>query len=509
MAGKRICYSISVFGQENLMEQVTENFDNAREFSLTKSAGIVGISKFVNLLGLLCVSIVLTRVLSRTNYGNYEQVWLIYNSFLPLVAYGLSSGVYFFSAREDKRRIYSSAILLVSIIGFLMGIFLILFAPAIAFLFGSSSLSGYIRIFAIYAVVSSPSLLFESVFVSEKRVGMLLSGNIIVSILFAATTSISAIVFHSLAFVFWSLVVVGAVKSIFLLYFLYKERKFNLQKTLDAMKAQLAYAAPIFISSVIATISKQIDRYLVTLFFSADQFAIYAIGSKEIPFITVITGSASAVLFPAFSEFSSKEMHEKFVATWRNSISKTGLFLLPMMVFLFFTAKDLMFFFFGEKYVVSSTIFRIFLLLLPLRLAFYSTALLMLGKQKLYMYTTIFELVLSALASYFLMSKYGLEGAAVGKVAITYIEVAFLITVLVTVLRTNLKELFPWLKLLKIFFVSVISILPAMFARNLFGDIYVRFLLETTLFVAVFCVIAISIKLVRVVSLKEFRFVVN
>ncbi|MGO9481877.1 MAG: oligosaccharide flippase family protein [Candidatus Kryptoniota bacterium] len=483
--------------------------EQGEEFSLTQNAGVVGLSKFVSVLGLLAASVVLTRVLSRTDYGNYEQVWLVYNSFLPLVAYGLSSSIYYFSAREDRKKVYSSAALWVTVIGILTGIFLFVFAQTIAALFNSNVLTGYIRIFAVYAAVSSPSLMFESVFVTEKRVGLLLAGNILVSVLLAGMVFISAIIFHSLSIVFWSVAIVGAVKSAFLLVYLFKEEKLTSRKLSPAVKSQLLYAAPIFASSVIGTFSRQVDRYLVTLFFSPDQFAIYAVGAREIPMIAVLTGSASAVLLPMFSELGSKEMHGKFVSTWRNSISKTGLFLLPMMVFLFFAAKDFMVFFFGEKYVASSGVFRIFLLLLPLRLAYYSPALFMLGKQKLYMYSSAVELFLSAGVSYFLMRTYGLEGAAVGKVVVTYFEAAFLIAVLVVLLRTNFKDFFPWINILKILAVSAISMIPVFFAWQYVENIYARFVAEAGIFFIVFAAISVLTRLVRIIDLKKLRFVVT
>ena len=297
----------------------------------------------------------------------------------------------------------------------------------IAHLFNAEQLTDYIRIFAVYAVISSSSLMFEAVFVTERKVGFLLVGNTIISVLFAVMVSLSAFVFHSLSVVFFSMAIIGGVKSLYLFSFLIKSGNLTIHKLSPVMKSQLFYALPVFVSTMMGTISKQIDKYLVTLFFSPDQFAVYAIGAKEIPLIAVITGSASAVLFPVFNDFGSLEMREKFVEVWRNSISKTGLFLLPMMVFLLFTAKDFMCFFFGEKYVASSAVFRIFLLLIPLRLAFYSQALLSLGKQKSLHVTSIGEMVFSGIASYFLLTKYGLEGAAVGKVVVTYLEVMVLV----------------------------------------------------------------------------------
>ncbi len=483
--------------------------EHSEEFSLTQNAGLVGISKLVNILGLLAASMILTRVLSRAEYGNYEQVWLVYNSFLPLVGYGLSSAIYFFSAREDRRSVYSAAAVGATVIGILTGIVLAILAPVIAHWFNSDALTDYIRIFAAYAVLSSPSLMFESVFVTEKKVGLLLLGNVLLASLFAGAVLVSALMFHSLTVVFISIAVVGAAKSLFLFSFLIRKKHLTGKNLSPVLKAQLVYALPILISSITGMISRQVDRYLVTLFFSPGQFAVYAIGSKEIPMIAVITGSASAVLFPVFSEFGSLEMRGKFVEVWRNSISKTGLFLLPMMGFLLFAAKDFMGFFFGEKYVVSAGIFRIFLLLLPMRLAFYSQALFALGKQKLYMYTSIIEMIFGGAASYFMMRNYGLEGAAIGKVVVNYLQAIFLVAALVVLLKTDLKELFPWTKIFKILFISVFGLVPLFFLREYIANVYFRFAAEAGLFAVVFTVTAILTKSVRVINLKKLQFVVN
>ncbi|MCL5268150.1 MAG: oligosaccharide flippase family protein [Bacteroidetes bacterium] len=481
----------------------------AEESSLTRSAGFVGISKFVNILGLLSASMVLTRIMSRSEYGNYEQVWLVYNSFLPLMGYGLSSAIYFFSAKEDRRTVYTAAIVWATIVGVATGIVLAVLAPVIAGWFKAEGLSVYIRIFAVYAIASSPSLMFESIFVTEKRVVLLLVANVLLAILFGAAVILSAVIFHNLTIVFVAITAVGVIKSLFLFSFLIRKKRLASGRLSPVMKAQLLYALPIVVSSLTGTLSKQIDRFLVTLFFSPGQFAIYSIGSKEIPMITVITGSAAAVLFPVFSEFGSSEMRDKFVAVWKNSISKTGFFLLPMMVFLLFAARDFMGFFFGEKYVVSAGIFRIFLLLLPLRLAFYSQALFSLGRQKLYMYTSILEMLLSGLASYFLLRAYGMEGAAIGKVVVSYIEVVALAVVLMMILKTNIREFFPWVKIFKIILISICGILPLFFVRGLVENVYLRFVLEGMLFASVFGAVAVLTKSVRIVSLRKLQFVVN
>ena len=483
--------------------------EKAGQFSLTQNAGLVGISKLVNILALLAGSMVLTRIFTRAEYGNYEQVWLIYNSLFPLAGYGLSSALYFFSAREEKCGVYSAAIAVSSVIGLFAGIVLAVFAPLFAGWFDAPSLTVYIRILAVYTLLASPSLMFESVFVTERRAGLLLAGNVLVGLLFAGSIFISALVFHSMLFVFVCIAVVGAAKSAFLIVYMLKSGKFSRKKLLPLMKMQFLYALPVFVSSIAGTISKQVDRYLVSLLMTPEKFAIYAIGSKELPLIAVITGSASAILFPVFSELGSTGGREKFIEIWRNSISKTGFFLLPLMVFLLYSANDFMWFFFGQKYIVSAEVFRIFLLLLPLRLAFYSQALFALGKQKLYMYTSIAEMFLSGIASYFLLRTYGLEGAAFGKTLVTYIEVFVLVGVLTFALKASIVDMFPWRKILKLLIVSAFALIPVVLVRSYFGNVYYRFVIECAIFASVFGGLALLTGSVRIISLKKMQFIVN
>ncbi len=483
--------------------------EKAGQFSLTQNAGLVGISKLVNILALLAASMVLTRIFTRAEYGSYEQVWLIYNSLLPLAGYGLSSALYFFSAREEKRAVYSAAITASSVIGLLAGIILAAFAPLFARLFDAPSLTVYIRVLAVYTLMASPSLMFESIFVTERRVGLLLVGNIIIAVLFAGSIFISALVFHSMLFVFVCIAAVGSAKSVFLIVYMLKAGKFTRRRLSPLVKSQFLYALPILVSSIAGTISKQVDRYLVSLLMTPEKFAIYAIGSKELPLIAVVTGSASAILFPVFSELGSKGGRDKFIEIWRNSISKTGFFLLPLMVFLLYSANDFMGFFFGQKYVVSAAVFRIFLLLLPLRLAFYSQALFSLGKQKLYMYTSIAEMFLSGIASYLLLRTYGLEGAAIGKTLVTYIEVLVLVGVLTFALKATIVEMFPWKKILKLLVVSVVALVPLLPVRSYFGNVYYRFVIECVMFASVFGGLALLTGSVRIISLKKMQFVVN
>ncbi|MGC8594182.1 MAG: lipopolysaccharide biosynthesis protein [Candidatus Kryptoniota bacterium] len=483
--------------------------EKASVTSLTEQAGLVSIAKLVSVFGMALTSIVLTRALSQSEYGNYEQVWLVYNSLVPLFVYGLGSALYYYSSRVDLKIVISASIVLSCLIGFVTGAVMLVFALPIAFFFNAPQIAIYLRVFSFYALLSSPSLLLESVLITEKKVRLLLFINGVIAIAIVTAVTVGAVVVKSMNSIFVFITIVGFIKSLFLIFFLGNRQMLILSGIGTNLKSQAVYALPVVISSIVGMISRQVDKYLVTASFSSSIYAVYAIGAKEIPLIAIVTGSASTVLFPKLSELSLKNQKDNFVGFWKNSISKTGLFLLPISFFLFAFASDFMGFFFGQKYLSSAGVFRIFLLMMPVRLAFYSQALFSLGKQKLYMYTSIADMFLSGLASYILMRLIGIEGAALGKVVVTYIEILFLAWILISSLGTTVRDFFPWNTLLRVSVISVACLIPAYVVNYAIQNVYFRFPLTGVIFVSLFVVISRQTKLVQIKDLRHLKFVVN
>ena len=477
--------------------------------SLTEQAGMVSIAKLVSVLGTVAASIILTRALSQSEYGNYEQVWLVYNSLVPLFVYGLGSALYFYSARVDLKVVYSASVVLSCLVGLVTGVAMLVFAVPIGVFFNAPQITIYLRIFSFYAILSSPSLLMESVLITEKKVKLLLLVNVVVAFLIVISVSAGAVLLKSMNSIFVLITIVGFLKSALLILFLDKRRMMALAGIGVNLKSQVAYALPVVVSGIVGMISRQVDKYLVTTNFSSSVYAVYAIGAKEIPLIAIVTGSASTVLLPKLSELGSKNQIENFIGFWKNSISKTGLFLLPISFFLFAFAGDFMYFFFGQKYLASAGIFRIFLLMMPLRLAFYSHALFSLGKQKLYMYTSIADMFLGGLASYMLMRSFGIEGAALGKVVVTYIEILFLAWVLISSLRTTVKGFLPWSILSRVSLISIICLVPVSLIGIVVQNVYFSFPLKGIVFAGLFAMIAYLTKLVQITDLKHLKFIVR
>jgi len=283
--------------------------DSGEGYSLTQNAGLVGISKFVNILGLLAASMILTRLLSRSEYGNYEQVWLVYNSLLPLAAYGLSSSVYYFSAREGRPAVYSAAVAVSAIVACLPGNTCDLRAVD----------CDLVRIrFADCLHQDSRGIYGPVGALTDVRIGLRdrkksrppFSGEYYHHCPVCTFSLSIGSCFHNLTIVFISIACVGAIKSIYLLWFMVRAHRMSLRHISPVMKAQVLYSLPIIASTIAGTISKQVDRYLVSILMTPEKFAVYAIGAKELPLIAVITGSASAILFPSSASWGPAKAGE-------------------------------------------------------------------------------------------------------------------------------------------------------------------------------------------------------
>lgn len=126
---------------------------------------------------------------------------------------------------------------------------------------------------------------------------------------------------------------------------------------------------------------------------------------------------------------------------------------------------------FGINYINSATPFRIYLLLLPIRVAMYGPALIALGKANVILRRSIGEIVINLITSYLLLSYFGYNGVALGS----------LIAIFCWTMPLNLKEIakgfnvsiwqvFPFSTILKHTLVALLATPPLFLLRYVFSQ---------------------------------------
>jgi O-antigen/teichoic acid export membrane protein len=398
------------------------------------------------------VVMVLSRTLALADYGTYQQVWLVYSLALPLFTLGLPGSVLYFIPRADldqRKTVAVQTLLLLQVIGLAFSLATFASAPLMARMFNNQDLVLYLRIFSLYPLLAIPPKLVNLLLIAEDRPGLATT----VSSLSALTTllflTMPSLVKLPLVYTFYSadvgalLFFVGVV--IFLIRFY---RKQHFRWDLPLLGAQLAYALPLGLSSVLGVISRQLDKAVISSMFTPAVYALYANGAYEVPVIGLLTGSLMTVLIPEFVKRLRQESSQTAVwSLWNTATRNTAFILFPIAVALFVFAPELMVFLFSDKYLGSAGIFRIYLALAILRITQYGALLQAMGYTRLILGTSALMLTLNLFLSWSLAHLLGVKGPAWANVATNYAWALVYLVMLCHLLKTPFRRIMPWRQL--------------------------------------------------------------
>jgi len=455
---------------------------------------LVSIAQLASSMERIVVFMILSRTLSVQDYGTYQQVWLFYLLVLPMFMLGLPSSILYFIPKaqpENRKTVVYQTVLLLEIIGIIFCIFSFLIAPEMARRYSNPSLVLYMRIFSFYPLFS----------VSPKLLNLLMVANNqpIKSAIVSATYSIITIVFITtpsffklpLVYSFYGALLGGGIFFIgFLLYLNHYYQKERVYWDLKLLRNQFFYSLPLGLSSILGTLSTQINRLVVTSSFSIEDFAIFTNGAFEVPFIGLITGSLMTVLIPEFvTRLKNNQDLNSVWELWNSSTQKTAILLFPIAVSLFVFAPDFMVLLFSEKYLASSGIFRIYLLLMILRVTQYGSLLQAMGKTSLILITAVSGLLITLFLSIFSVPIFGLIGPALANVISTYSWGAIYLVMLTKLTNISFSKIMPWKKLGTLLSISILAGLLSIPITYVKLNLLIKFILEMT----VYCVIYVSL----------------
>ncbi|MBL7075669.1 polysaccharide biosynthesis protein [candidate division KSB1 bacterium] len=452
---------------------------------LAQKTTFVGIGRLANSLARLAVNIILARaLLSKELFGQYQQVWLYFNTFFPIFIFGIPATVYYFFPRlkeEEKSPFVNQTIFILFVFGLIFGLGLKGFSPLVAERFQNPDLVCYYRSFAVYAFAMVAGAFFDSVFIVLNKHRIYSVIVVVEALFFLGLVTIPLWLGAPLDLVFLLVTLLALTKLAFVLSHLHFSPngikiKIKLPQW-NFLKRQLRYAYPIGLSTAVAIVSLYIDKNVVAAFFDTATYAVYSIGAMEIPFVGVILASITAVLMPEVSRLHHTGAVARVAALWKGVISRTSLLIFPLFFFLFVFADRIIVLVFSERYAAAALPFRIYLFLLPLRITTYGNILVALGKPQVVFRTCLLSMILNLILSIFLVKTLldsGYEkayvGAAISTVVVTFIQISIYLTVITRTIKVGLKGVFPFLEMGKIAAVSLLSVLICTVALLVFSN---------------------------------------
>ena len=361
-------------------------------------------------------TMILSRALDKTQYGTYNQAYLVVSFITPFLLLGLSNAVnYFYNQNGIDRRKYANTIYsLVFLIGLIGAIIIAVLREQIASYFSNLSLSPLLLIVAIRPLLQNLIDFFQVLYVSSGKTTVIAVRNTIVSLVRLAVVVIAACALKDIVLIYVLLVITDLVQVVFFhLYFnktVMQVRLIILNK--NDLKPIFVYAIPLALSTAVGTISVHMDSLLIGRIMSIEDFAMYSNMAKELPF-NLLVSSFSTVIFPRIIDLTSKGEKESMLSAYKLYLEIGILLTWTIVGGAIVASRELLIFLYSDKYIDGLPIFIVYLCVSGLRFTYYGALLSANGMSKEILKYSVFSLICNLTLNLVMFYTIGIIGPAI------------------------------------------------------------------------------------------------
>ena len=433
--------------------------------SIGLRAGWLTLGRLSSVASLLLVGAMLSRTLSPTDYGHYQLVWMYLNIAIPLFLFGTPVSITYFLAPLEGAARHRQAAQHVLLIGLLAAFFAL--CGGGLWLWGLDMPPDVGRLVPMAVLIGSGMIacgFLEPVLIVYGRHRVLAGSLIVFSSVHLTAVIAGWLVGGSLWSIFACLSCATGIRVAWSYLFLFRLlRPLSPGFFRHPLTEQLGYAWRIGIREGIEALSRFSDKLVFASFFTATQFAFYFNGAWELPIAGIAVSSLVAVLLPEWRVAYRRGEMDRVLALMHFAARRLALLLFPTAAFAFVTAPELMSLVFGDAYRASSGVFRVFLLLLPLRVSTAGRVLLAANRTRAVLLGTVVDLVVAVGLGLALIPWLGTLGPAVALIVSTSCQTGLYNWRAAAAIDRPLLDLLPWGALGRLVLPSVIAALGASF----------------------------------------------
>jgi O-antigen/teichoic acid export membrane protein len=417
--------------------------------------------KSLTVFASLVSAAILSRLFTKDDYAAYRQTILVFVVAIPLLTSGLPKSLYYFIPRnrENSRSILTGNLLLLFLMGALFTVIIMSGGNRfIAMKFSNPAIARLLLIYSPYAMFALPILNIDACLMSCNRVKTLVVYNVISRFFTVILIVGFVLIWRTPTASICAIVLAGFIIFIPAIFLMYQATagdawKFNAANIWQ----QIKYSVPLGIASMFGKIDMVLDKIIVSAMCTPALFAVYVNGALEIPVIGILTGSITSVLLPDIVQFYNEGNKTAGLELWKRASVKSAMLLMPIMCFLMVMAGEFMQILFSAKYSESAWPFRVYLLLMPVRVVTWGPMLMAAGKTRLVLYGAAGGLVMNLILSIILVHKIGYMGAVIGTVLSIYIwNIPFYIIAISNLYQVSFWRILPFWNLFKILLISAI-----------------------------------------------------
>ncbi len=376
---------------------------------------VFSFSQVVSLLINFFVSPYLSRALPKPDYAAFNQVIILISLTSVLFSLGLQAVVYyFFSQRgEYQHRIVSSLQFLILLVAALSFICLLTGSFLPPSLFNTPEILYYLRFCSLAVGITFLNNYLISILVFNDRTKIVAAVVVLTSIISVTFIYISLNIWNSIRYALvFSQVIAPLTGLLINSWFARKYISWSITPDKSSCKKILKVSLPLYVTSLLGSSYLYISSFFVIFILGNVEYANYRNGAVEIPFISTIAFSVSAVLLPDLNKYF--QQNKQAALDLKIKIINQCIFLLyPVIVFFIVYHREFIVSYFSEKYAESAIVFAIYSCTCFVRINDYQDVLITAGKSSYILRANIYYFLINITMVVVLGLLFGITGVAV------------------------------------------------------------------------------------------------
>jgi O-antigen/teichoic acid export membrane protein len=308
----------------------------------------------------VAVPMVLARVLLPASYGTFKQGWLVSQTLILILPMGLTQSLYYFVPREPaaRDRFVAQTVWAHLVLGAVAAAILLAGGPLLAAHFSNPELGTVTRWLAMFTALSIAGAPLDIAWNASGRIGAAALARLateggrslaLVAGALATGTVDGALAGMTVAAALRAAVTVGALF-----------RAHGASASASALRRQFAYALPFGLAFVLIVPQQQFHHYAVGATVSAAAFAVYSVGTFQLPVVDVLYTPVSELLQIGLAESDGKGRPPSAgLPLFHEAVLQLAFAFVPIVGFLAIAAHEIISLLFSPVYLGAVPIFRV------------------------------------------------------------------------------------------------------------------------------------------------------
>ncbi len=407
--------------------------------------------------------VILVRILSKNDYGVFQQFNLLALTFIPILGLGLNSSLFYYypiSNDKDKSAFVTQTFLILFFVG-LIFLGLIIWIGDDFFNYSNMhnlrGLSLYLGVFVLCMVITSLS---DSIFILEN--------NLKLNVLYPPLDKLVRVVcivgfwlyYNDFLLCIIGLVAYSIIRLIFITFYVNKNYnlKFKCSIRKETLKSQLSYSFPVLSFVILSTVMTRFDKYLISFNVSPEEYAVYVIAFLSVPLLNQFYSSVQSSIVPEMAKYAYSENITGVKSLWHNAFNKTVSVTVPALIYFILVAEELITFLYSDSYISSVSYYRFCILGLLLVMTNHGMVLRSFKKTKEIFLCNLASASICIPLGYVLINSYKLYGGVAISLISLALSTSFVLNLERKQLRLSFRKMLPWITFFKVIACSALPI---------------------------------------------------